>query len=53
MVADGHVLTNSTDITAYLIKHAPETVSSSSSDLLAKIHEEGLDPNFATFMAVS
>lgn len=50
--ADGKVYTNTADVTSYLVKHAPIKVKTGSS-LIAQIHEEQYDPNFAFLLAVS
>lgn len=39
------------EVTSYLLKHAPKPTKSGTS-LIAKIHEDKYDPNFALFLAV-
>lgn len=45
--------TNTTEVTGYLVEHAPTKVKAGNSALIQKIHEDQYDPNFALLFAVS
>ncbi|KAL0950958.1 hypothetical protein HGRIS_007709 [Hohenbuehelia grisea] len=53
--ADGRAYTNTTDVVEYLVKNAPDAGARSSSAsgkaLIAEIHEDNIDPNFAFLLA--
>lgn len=52
MVVDDQSYTSTTEVTSYLVKHAPKPVKPGTS-FIAKIHEDRYDPNFAKLLAVS
>jgi len=48
LVADGKVYDSTNAVTSYLISHAPNKAGNpSGTDLVAKLHEDSIDPNFA------
>ncbi|KAI0348609.1 hypothetical protein BDW22DRAFT_1437600 [Trametopsis cervina] len=48
---DGKAYTNSTDIVKYIISIAPKKVAPGNAELIAKVHEDGIDPNFVLLTA--
>lgn len=53
LVVDGKPYVNTTEVTRYLIEHAPKKVAPGSTAFIDRIHEDPLDPNFILLTAVS
>ncbi|TDL28688.1 hypothetical protein BD410DRAFT_834737 [Rickenella mellea] len=54
LTAGGKVYTNTTDVTKYLVENAPiNPPSKTNKDLIERIHEDNIDPNFAMLLARS
>ncbi|KAJ6592587.1 hypothetical protein B0H19DRAFT_918542 [Mycena capillaripes] len=49
--SDGKVYTNTEDVVACLVKDAPVKVKTGTPSIIATIHDEKYDPNFAMFLA--
>ena len=54
MVADGKTYDNSTDVTRYLLEHAPKTVQGSVGNptFVEKLHESNIDPGLILLAVV-
>ncbi|KAJ3476570.1 hypothetical protein NLI96_g11066 [Meripilus lineatus] len=51
LVVDGKPYVNTTEVTRYLIEHAPKKVAPGSTAFIDRIHEDPLDPNFILLTA--
>jgi hypothetical protein len=51
--ADGSVYKTTAEVTSFLVQNAPITVDSEEKPIIAIIHEEKFDPNFALLLFVS
>lgn len=50
--AGGKVYTSTTDVIAHLVEHAPRKVKVGTPAIIAAVHDDKYDPNFALLLAV-
>ncbi|KAJ7808611.1 hypothetical protein B0H14DRAFT_2460936 [Mycena olivaceomarginata] len=49
--ADGRVFTNTTEVIAYLLQHAPRKVKAGTPAVIEAVHDQKYDPNFSMLVA--